>query len=125
MSDPQPVTANDVDTLRAIAQRHANHPEITTHLYAAADYVAVLQRGQQPESVGHESSAVQPVVGGACPMRWAVPVKSVAAGSDVKEETCGRPASEPVEYHGVPYVVCPECKDELINMGGTVAGETT
>jgi hypothetical protein len=123
VSEPQSVTANDGDTLRAIAQRYANHPEITMHLYAAADYVAVLQRGQQREPVGSEPVEMQPAVGGTCPMRWAVPVLSLAAGSDVKEETCGRPASEPVEYRGVPYVVCPACKDELVNMGGRAAGE--
>jgi hypothetical protein len=125
VSDPQPVTANDVDTLRAIAQRYANYSEITTHLYAAADYVAVLQRGDQREPVRSERVEMQPVEGGTCPMRWAVPVKSVATGSDVKEETCGRPASEPVEYRGVLYVVCPECKDELLNMGGRAAEEET
>ncbi|MGH3866415.1 MAG: hypothetical protein ACRDQ4_09825 [Pseudonocardiaceae bacterium] len=124
MSDPQPVTANDVDTLRAIAQRYANYPEIITHLYAAADYVAVLQRGDQREPVRSERVEMQPVGGGTCPMRWAVSVKSLATGSDVKEETCGRPASEPVEYHGMQYVVCPECKDELLNMGGRAAEET-
>jgi hypothetical protein len=57
-------------------------------------------------------------------MRWAVSVKSLATGSDVKEETCGRPASEPVEYQGALYVVCPECKDELVNMGGRVLKDT-
>ncbi len=124
VSDPQPVTANDVDTLRAIAERHANHPEVTERLYAVADYLAVLQRGQQRELGRSESIEGQPVVGDACPMKWAVHVKSVAAGNDVKEETCGQPASEPVEYDGVLYVVCPECKDELVNMGGRGLGET-
>ena len=130
MSDPQSVTANDVDTLRAIAARHANYPEITTHLYTAADYIAVLQRGQQlqreqqQEPLGSGSSEMQPVVNGTCPMRWAVTVQSVAAGSDVKEETCGRPASEPVEYCGVSYVVCPGCREELVSMGGRALGET-
>jgi len=119
VSDLQPVTANDVDTVRAIAERHASHPEVTAHLYAAADYLAVLYRGQQGEPEGSELTEGEPVVGDACPMRWAVPVKSVATGSDMKEETCGRPASEPVEYHGVLYVVCTECKDELVSMGGT------
>ncbi len=57
-------------------------------------------------------------------MRWAVAVQSVAAGNDVKEETCGRPASEPVEYCGVSYVVCPGCKNELMSMGGRALGET-
>jgi len=126
VSDPQPVTANDTDTLHAIAERHANYPEVTTHLYAAADYLAVLPRGSQQEPVGRsESMEVQPVVGDICPMRWAVFVRSVAAGSDVKEETCGRPANEPVEYHGALYVVCPECKDELVTMGGRTAGNTS
>jgi hypothetical protein len=124
VSEPQPVTTNDVDTIRAIAQRHANDPEVTTHLYAAADYLAVLQRGQQQEPTGSESIAVQPVVAETCPMKWAVSVKSLATGPDVKEETCGRPASEPVEYSGALYVVCPECKDELVNMGGRAVGKT-
>ena len=122
MSDPQPFS--DVDVLRAIAERHAAYPEVTTHLYAAADYIAVLQRGQQQEPGVSESIEVQPVVSDTCPMRWAVPVRSVAAGSDMKEETCGRPASELVEYQGVLYTVCPECKDELVNMGGRRLGET-
>ncbi|MGH3772892.1 MAG: hypothetical protein ACRDRW_16125 [Pseudonocardiaceae bacterium] len=124
MSNPQPVTVSDVDTLRAIAERHANYPDVTVHLYAAADYLAVLQRGPQRESGGRESIEMRPVVGGVCPMKWAVPVKSVVTGPDVKEETCGRPASEPVEYDGLLYVVCPECKDELVNMGGRELGET-
>ncbi|MGH3829616.1 MAG: hypothetical protein ACRDRS_04045 [Pseudonocardiaceae bacterium] len=124
MSDPQSATANDVDTLRAIAERHANHPEVTAHLYAAADYCAVLQRRQQQECGVTESVEEQPVVSDSCPMRWAVHVQCVATGNSMKEETCGRPASESVEYHGVLHVVCPECKDELLNMGGRELGET-
>jgi hypothetical protein len=124
MSDPQLITATDVDTLRVLAERHANHPEVTAHLYAAADYLAMLQRGQQQEPGGSESLEMPPAVSEACPMQWAVPVRSVAVGSDVKAETCGRPASEPVEYQGALYVVCPECKDELLKMGGRELGGT-
>lgn len=124
MTDPQLITATDVDTLRVLAERYTTHPEVTAHLYAAADYLAVLQRGQHQqqdepgEAGGTESRQVPPIVGEACPMQWAVSVQSVAAGIDLKEETCGRPASEPVEYQGALYVVCPECKDELVRMGG-------
>jgi hypothetical protein len=124
MSDPQPIAANEVATLRVIAERYADYPEVTVHLYAAADYLAVLQRGPQQELEGRESIEMPPVVSETCPMRWAVSVKSLATGSDVKEETCGRPASEPVEYQGALYVVCPECKDELVNMGGRVLKDT-
>jgi len=119
MSNPE--SFSDIDILRAIAERHANHPDVSVHLYAAANYLAMLQRGQQQPDEGFE---VQVGAGNTCPMKWAVSVKSVAAGSDMKEATCGRPASEPVEYQGVLYVVCPQCKDELVNMGGLARGET-
>lgn len=116
MSDPQYLS--DADILRAIAERYAGQPEVTTYLYAAADYLAVLQRDYQnaPEVT---NTPTPPAEVQYCPMRWAVPVRSVAVGADVKEETCGRPASIPVEYQGGLYVVCPACKDDLLNMGGT------
>lgn len=122
MSDPQPVIDNDVDTLRAIAERHANHPEVTTHLYTAADYLAVLHRRHQQESGGSEGTNAQPMAEVTCPMRWEIEVKSLATGNDIKEEICGRLANEPVEYQGIVYVVCAECKQELISMGGTEVG---
>lgn len=119
MSDPE--SFRDIDILRAIAERYASHPEVSAHLHTAASYLAMLQRGQQQPDGDFE---VQVGAGNTCPMTWAVPVKSVAAGTDMKEATCGRPASEPVEYHDVLYVVCPQCKDELVNMGGLARGET-
>ena len=131
VSDPQPGTANDVVTLRAIAQYYANYPEIATNLYVAADYLAVLYHGQQqepaPSPAPSEEIEAQPVEVPltevtSCPMRWEVEVKSVAAGNDIREEICGRVATEPVEYQGIVYVVCPDCREELIGMGGKKVG---
>jgi hypothetical protein len=82
-------------------------------LYQVADYLTVLERGDY----GPTADPAPEPAGELCPMRWAVPVRSVAVGPDVKEETCGRPTSIPMEYEGALYVVCPACRDEA-GMGG-------
>jgi hypothetical protein len=107
---------SDADAVREIAGRYTGHPEVVGWLYQAADYLTVLERGDRAPTADPEP-APEPA-GALCPMRWAVPVRSVAVGPDVKEETCGRPASIPMEYEGALYVVCPACRDELAGMGG-------
>lgn len=122
MSDPQSLT--DVELIRAIAEHYGDYPEVTMRLYAAADALAVLHRGKQEPPLMLDGISTLPAEEQGCPMAWAVSVQSVAAGDDVKEEICGRPASVPVEYKGELYVVCPGCKEQLIAMGGRMVEET-